>query len=142
MNRKAKKNKKPAKRKNTPARQVNSPQIVSVKTDTGGVISTREAQDFVTVRIKYTVPEDLIGMYSDVFFIQHTENDFTISFAQVQQPSGLLDEEYERLNTVEGKVLARIILTPRKMAELIQSLQINWNIFHQRFVKKPEGGQQ
>jgi Protein of unknown function (DUF3467) len=121
-------------RKNPPKEQA----LTKASSET--TIVTKKAPDYVTVKVDYVIPDDLLALYSDVFFIQHTENDFTISFAQVQQPVGLLDEDYDRIDTIKGKVVARIVLTPRRMAELIQSLQINWNLFRSRFVSKPEDG--
>ncbi|HVG29015.1 MAG TPA: DUF3467 domain-containing protein [Pyrinomonadaceae bacterium] len=85
--------------------------------------------------VKHYIPDDVNLTYCDNFIIQHTANEFTLIFSQVQQPIVQNDDEYGRLESVRAKVMARIVFTPRHMSAVINALIQNWNL-HQEIRKK------
>lgn len=86
----------------------------------------------VSLNIVHHFPEDSRLTFSDNVAIQHTPTEFTITFAQVRQPLVATASEYDTMTTIRADVVARIVLTPAKMLEFIQSLQENWRLYGQR----------
>ena len=86
----------------------------------------------VTLNIVHHFPEGLNLTFSDNVAVQHTPTEFTITFAQVQQPLVAKASDYEAMESIKAEVVARIVLTPAKMLEFIKSLQENWNIYQRR----------
>ena len=99
---------------------------------------TIEHEDYVTVRITHVNPAGVDLTFADAIAIQHTDTEFTITFSQVYQPLIFEPSEYDNLKTVEAKVVARIVLTPKKMAELIRGVEENWRVFQGRMLKLRE----
>ncbi len=86
----------------------------------------------VSLNIVHHFHEDSRLTFSDNVAIQHTPTEFTITFAQVRQPLVATASEYDTMTTIRADVVARIVLTPAKMLEFIQSLQENWRLYGQR----------
>ncbi len=99
------------------------------------VPTSAEQKDYVTVRMNHVNSANVDLIFSDAIAIQHTDSEFTITFSQIQQPLIFEESDYEGLDTVEAKVMARIVLTPKRMGEFIQSLSTNWKIFEARMKK-------
>jgi hypothetical protein len=77
-------------------------------------------------------PEGLQLTFSDNTAVQHTPTEFTITFSQVRQPFATTAADYENMKSIRADVVARIVLTPSKMAEFIKVLQENWGIYQRR----------
>jgi hypothetical protein len=86
----------------------------------------------ITLNIEHHFPECLNLTFSDNIAVQHTQNEFTITFAQVRQPLVARMSEYEKIDKITAEVVARIVLTPAKMVELIKALQENWTLYQRR----------
>ncbi|HYJ88232.1 MAG TPA: DUF3467 domain-containing protein [Pyrinomonadaceae bacterium] len=95
----------------------------------------KEEKDFdetLTLNIIHRFPEGVGLTFSDNIAVQHTPSEFTITFAQVRQPLLQQLSDYEKIETIDAEVVARIVLTPTKMLEFIKSLQDNWKIYQRR----------
>jgi len=95
----------------------------------------KEEKDFdetLTLNIVHRFPEGVGLTFSDNIAVQHTPSEFTITFAQVRQPLLQQLSDYEKIETIDAEVVARIVLTPTKMLEFIKSLQDNWKIYQRR----------
>jgi hypothetical protein len=88
--------------------------------------------DTITKNIVHEFPEDVGLTFSDNIAVQHTPTEFTITFAQVRQPLVAKSSDYDSIDSIMAKVVARIVLTPAKMVEFIQVLQDNWSIYQRR----------
>lgn len=82
-------------------------------------------------RVLYILPNDLVAQYADNINILHTESEFVLSFTQIQHPLVGTNEEMQRLETVQAKCVARIIVAPEKMMAIINAMQNNLNIYMQ-----------
>ena len=89
-------------------------------------------EERITLNIVHHFPEGLQLTFSDNIAVQHTPSEFTITFAQVQQPLVTKASDYDDMETIKAEVVARIVLTPSKMAEFIQTLQENWGMYQRR----------
>jgi hypothetical protein len=99
-----------------------------------------DVDDFDTMAVKVVphIPEDLRLLFSDSILVQHTPTEFTVTFAQVQQPFIAEAAGFEELTEIRADVVARIVLTPAKMAEFIKALQENWGLYQRRIKKLVE----
>ncbi len=81
--------------------------------------------------IKVEVPQDLVGIFSNLAIITHTESEFIIDFAQGGPGTPM-------------KVLARIFLTPQHAKRFLQALEENLAKYEEKFgtieIAPPIGG--
>jgi hypothetical protein len=89
-------------------------------------------EETIALNIIHRFPEGLQLTFSDNIAVQHTPSEFTITFAQVKQPLVTTSADYDAMKTITAEVVARIVLTPSKMAEFIQTLQENWGMYQRR----------
>ena len=69
-------------------------------------------------------PEVMAGVYSNFANVSHSEYEFTLTFARV-------DHEVEE-DEVPGVVVARVNLSPKFMAELIDAMTENYSKWQTR----------
>lgn len=86
----------------------------------------------ISLNIVYEIPEGLQLTFADNIAVQHTPTEFTLTFSQIQQPLVTRAEELDSIESIVAEVVARIVLTPAKMAELIKALQENWAMYQRR----------
>jgi hypothetical protein len=79
------------------------------------------------IGLKYFVPPELEYQYADNLNVTHTENEFIISFVQLQHPLVATNEEMKAVDTVYGKCVARLIVSPRRMPAFIEAMSKNFN---------------
>jgi hypothetical protein len=75
--------------------------------------------------VQVYVPEDLSIQYADAFIVHHSDEEFVVSFMQLQYPIALTEEDYRKIRVVESLCFSRIALTPRRLEVLIDVLQQN-----------------
>lgn len=79
------------------------------------------------VELDYRIPDGMLAVYADTTVIQHTPNEFTISFFQVERPIRLKPENPKKLIPIKAQCVSRIVFSPEQMAKFIQALQTNMN---------------
>lgn len=86
-----------------------------------------QAEDSANVSIPVVryLPPDLVTHFADTTLVSHTQFEFAISFLQSQYPLAANKEELEQVEQVVTKCVARIVLTPHHMEELVGTLQRN-----------------
>lgn len=72
-----------------------------------------------TLEVRRVLPADLIGLFSDQFIVSGTAHEVILSFLQTQHPLAASPEEFERIEAIEARCVARIIVTPEQ-ARLIE----------------------
>jgi len=83
------------------------------------------------VRIERIYPEDLQSHFVSNIVVQHQPDVFILSFFEVWPPAilGDTDEEkqhaLEAVDQVEAKCVARLVLTPSKMREFVETTTEN-----------------
>jgi hypothetical protein len=80
--------------------------------------------------IDVVVPEDQYIDYADSFMVAYTNEEFILSFLQLQHPILATQEQLDGLEALESVCLARISLTPNRYLALMYALQVNF----QRYV--------
>ena len=102
--------------------------------------TAKENEFSVSFKLENYLPDDLQTHYSDAMTVLHTENEFILSFMQTQFPLAGTKEELEAIPLVRRKCFARIIVSPKQMEAIINSMQDNMDKFRAAY-RKPEGGQ-
>jgi Protein of unknown function (DUF3467) len=95
-----------------------------------------QADDGKVVPIIWEVPAGLPTHYSTNLIVQHSDEDFTITFWDVRPPVLIGTREdklrqVEELREIRPTALVRIILSPRKMREFTQVMQDNLKTFEE-----------
>ena len=78
------------------------------------------------VSVRYVVPEDNILLFSDGVILQHTDNEFIISFFQSGAPIFLTDADRDKITEVNSKCVARIVLSPAQMKKTVDAFKVNF----------------
>jgi len=91
----------------------------------------------VEIPLMFIGAEDVPILFSNIFTIQHQQNEFIITVGQVQPPLLLGSpedrlEQAKRVPYVPIKVVARLALTRTRLVELIKALQENLQNYDQR----------
>jgi hypothetical protein len=101
----------------------------------------------VPLPLKYLC-DDAVAQYATNLVVQHTENEFVLSFYQVHSPIILGDEEerqhqLEQIDSVPATCVGRIVISPRRMRKFLSALQQNYEGFVAHFgVADVEDGEQ
>jgi len=88
---------------------------------------------FKKIPIKLSYPNELQSHFSSNFVVQHQPDHFILSFFEVFPPPiiGETEEEkkeiLENIDHIDAKCIARIILTPDKLEDMIKALQENFD---------------
>ena len=84
------------------------------------------------VNLNWVFPSDLKSYFSDNFIVQHQKDHFVLSFFEVIQPAilGTLEErkaQVQKIKQVDAKCIARILVTPEKMKDIVNVMNENYN---------------
>ena len=84
----------------------------------------------VELPIEWNVPDDLVARYATNMVVQKTENEYIISFFEINQPIILAEpekiEEYLKgLKSIRANCVARIIVAADKMPSFVSALDTN-----------------
>lgn len=94
------------------------------------------------IKLKYIYPEGLESKFTNHITIQNQKDCFTLSFFETIVPPILGDTEEERKNAfsklevAEARCLARFILTPEKMTDVVKALEENLKKHNEVFKKQ------
>jgi hypothetical protein len=90
-----------------------------------------------TLRIERTFPEGLQSHYVSNVVVQHDPDVFILSFFEVWPPVVLAESDEEKrkafsaLQSVDAKCVARLVIAPSKMKEVIATMQENFKSYEQ-----------
>ncbi len=91
---------------------------------------TPDIPDIRPVPIVWDIPPDPTILYSTHAVIQSTSSEFVISFFEIFPPLLMGDEDeklrqFMNIDAIRARFLARIVMTPDRIEELIAALQEN-----------------
>lgn len=90
------------------------------------------------VALDFTLPDGMVGQFADNMIVSHTGNEFILSFTQTLHPLVVKPEEAEKITSVEARCVARVILTPAGMNQIVEALQTNLERYQKSVEKKGE----
>lgn len=85
------------------------------------------------ISLKRAYPDDLDSHFVSNIVVQHQHDHFIVSFFEVWPPLILGETAEERrealdaIQEVEAKCVARLVVTPARMREFIDTLSENWD---------------
>jgi hypothetical protein len=99
------------------------------------------------IRIERVYPEDLQSHFVSNIVVQHQPEAFILSFFEVWPPAVLGESEEEKklamdaIDHVEAKCVARLVLTPSKMREFLETMSENLQNYEQMMQSQSEWDQ-
>jgi hypothetical protein len=95
-------------------------------------MSEAKSEQQVIIPLEWHIPEHIKSSYADNIIVQTRKNDNIISFFETQLPPFAgTDEEnrafLEKLDSVRAECVARIIVAPELLPEIIKALQIAYD---------------
>jgi hypothetical protein len=100
---------------------------------------TQEPEDRAVMQlpIHWLIPENISSRYANNIVIQHTEDEFVLSFFEIHPPLmlGLSEEvsEEQLPDAVEAECVARIIVSRNKIESFIEALETNFARYKDKF---------
>lgn len=91
-----------------------------------------------TYKLDFVLPPDLPLLYVDNVNVVHTPSEFIVSFLQSQPPLFVTDEQLESTDSIPSRVVARIVVNPLKMNDVVRTLMENFQLFVQTYMKGEE----
>lgn len=82
----------------------------------------------IEVPIEWYVPDSIISRYATNMVIQHTGQEFIISFFDTKPPIIVgqpTKEILDSLKSVRAECIARVIVSPTRMSQFVEALQTN-----------------
>ena len=86
------------------------------------------------VPVQWHVPDELVSQVATNFVVQHTNQEFILTFFKLFPPI-ILGSPEEKKSQIEGmtqakaQCVAQIVITPQRMNELIAVLQENLKVY-------------
>lgn len=71
----------------------------------------------------WNFPDDLLSGYATNILVQTGEQELFVSFFELQHPVILAPEDANKLESVKAECIAKIIVTPERLAAFIVVLQ-------------------
>ena len=75
------------------------------------------------IELEYRVPAGMLALYSDHALVQHTKDEFILSFFQVTYPPSV--DTTNVPVSVPATCISRIVLSPKNMEALVSTLAKN-----------------
>ncbi len=89
----------------------------------------------------WKLPDDLLSGYATNMLVQTGEQELFISFFEIQHPVMLVPEDINKLESVNLECIAKIVITPERLATFIEVLQKQLAAFNEKKLKgKPSNG--
>lgn len=90
--------------------------------------------DQVSLPVSFVTPDELKSTYATNLVVQHTEHEFIISFYEARPPILLgapadVRAKLQTVGEVKAVCVARVVVSPNRMADFIQVMQQNLATF-------------
>ena len=110
-----------ARKKKSKVRSVGMPQISGYPR---GATQTLKSHP---LEVEVFIPEDQYIDYADAWTVLRTDEEFVLSFLQLQYPVAINQKQMDKAKTAETICVARIALTPKRMRLFVETLQSQLN---------------
>ncbi len=84
------------------------------------------------IPITWSYPEDMVSSYATNMLVQNGDQELYVSFFEVPPPVLFNPEDAQKLESVNAECIARIIITPDRMAKFIEVLQQQLDTFKKK----------
>jgi len=92
----------------------------------------RERAPEIRIPLEWYVPEELPTHYATNLVIQHTEQEFFITFFELVPPItlGKTPEEIEQVESIRARALTRVAISSGRLESFIRAMQDNLVKYH------------
>ena len=89
----------------------------------------------------WNFPDDLLSGYATDILVQTGDQELYVSFFEIQHPVLLAPEDVKKLESVNAECIAKIVVTPERLANFIEVLQKQLVAFNAKkaAAQKPNG---
>jgi hypothetical protein len=94
------------------------------------------------IKINYVFPENIESKFVNQVVVQNQKDFFTLSFFETVMPIIVGESEEERasllekIESIDAKCIARFIVTPEKISQIVNALQVNIKRHDEMLTKK------
>jgi len=88
--------------------------------------------------VLWEIPEGLMSGYATNMLVQVSDQEFYLSFFEATPPIMFRPEDADKLEGVRAECIARIIVSPDRMAKFVDVMQQQLDTFNKK--KKGTGG--
>ena len=85
----------------------------------------------IKMSVRWNFPPNVISRYATNMLVQHTEDEFVISFFEIHPPVIIPDTE-QLPEFVEADCVARVIVNENRMEQFIEALQTNLDHYREK----------
>ena len=84
--------------------------------------------------LRWEIPEDMVALWANNIVVQHTENEFILTFFQVAPPILIqpTQQDLESIESVPARAVARVVLTPEGMQQVLKVMEDNYGRFKEK----------
>ena len=94
------------------------------------------------VEINRVDPQNIMPVFSNDFLVSHTDNEFFFTFSYYEPPRFETEEDLMKLDKVDAKTVAKIVLTPEFVRTFLHTLTTNMESYDERIEYKNEKNDQ
>ncbi len=100
-------------------------------------MANKEKEELITIPLEFYIPDDLPTHYSTNMVVQHGQHEFTIYFFEARPPL-IIDsaESMKKLESIQAKCVAKIVVSPDRMKEFIDVWNDNFEKYKSKYQKK------
>lgn len=102
--------------------------MASKRTVTKAKASEKERQ----VPMVWSFPSDLVSGYATNMLVQTGESELYVSFFEAPPPVLFGPEDAKKLESVTAECIARLVISPDRVAKFIEVLQQQLNAFNEK----------
>jgi hypothetical protein len=77
------------------------------------------------LRIQRVNPENISPIHVNDMTASHTENEFFLTFSELEPPAVLEESELEKIDTLEAVAKTKIVVTPNFVRAILRTLTEN-----------------
>jgi len=94
----------------------------------------------VSKPVEWQIPEDMPILWANNFVIQHTANEFVLTFFQTVPPILIRPtrQDLEAIESVPARAVARIALTPHGVRQMLEAITENYEAFQKKRIADKE----
>ncbi|MCI0486233.1 MAG: DUF3467 domain-containing protein [Blastocatellia bacterium] len=92
--------------------------------------------------LNFVIPPGFGLVFANNVFIQHSQDEFIISFFQTDPPAIIDQKELEQVKSINAYCVARIVLTPNEAFKFFNALGRNLQKYREVYLKSQERGEE
>ena len=97
--------------------------------------STKKKSQERAIPMVWNFPDDLLSGYATNILVQAGDQELYVSFFEIQHPVLLAAEDVSKLESVNAVCIAKVVVTPERLASFIEVMQKQLEAFNAKKAK-------